>query len=117
MQPSADGRLVGCYTTSGPGWQRGTLEVRELETGNVVSRLVEQVIRHPFAFSPDGKRLAAVAAGDTPRIIVWDVTTGQKLNEFAGHRGGIVSLAFSPDGKRLASGSVDCTALIWNVEP
>jgi WD40 repeat protein len=117
MRPTADGRLIACFMNA--NWDRdaGTLDVCEVETGRIVSRMAEEVSRNTTAFSPDGKRLAAVAAGDTPRILVWDVGTGQKVNEFAGHRGRIVGLAFSSDGKRLASGSADCTALIWELGP
>jgi eukaryotic-like serine/threonine-protein kinase len=55
-----------------------------------------------FAFSPDGKLLAA--AGHEKTIKAWSVADGRELATFKGHTGDIVlNLAFSPDGKLLAS--------------
>jgi RNA polymerase sigma factor (sigma-70 family) len=70
---------------------------------------------YPFslAFSPDGRILAA--AGPGPEIRLWGTLTGAELGTSQGHQGGVLSLAFSPDGKRLHSGSLDGTALAWDV--
>src|ERR1700685_2089283 len=65
------------------------------------------------AISPCG-RFLAVASGE-PVIHLWDLVTGHELVHFQGHQGGVVSLAFSADGKQLVSGSLDTTALVWNI--
>jgi hypothetical protein len=65
------------------------------------------------AGSPDGRYLAT-ADGD-PVIRLWDLVTGAEVGQLKGHEGSIVSLAFSADGERLVSGSLDTTALVWDV--
>ncbi len=58
-----------------------------------------------IAFSPDGKLLASATAAVWERPVwLWDVATGQKLNELPGPENAVDSLAFSPDGKVLATG-------------
>ena len=44
-----------------------------------------------------------------------ELATGGERCRLAGHRGSVVSLAFAPDGRTLASGSMDNTALVWDV--
>jgi RNA polymerase sigma factor (sigma-70 family) len=66
-----------------------------------------------LTFSQDGR---VVAASNTePAIRLWDTVTGKELGQLQGHQGNVVSLAFAPDGKRLISGSLDTTALLWDV--
>ena len=65
-----------------------------------------------MAFSPDGTILATGGYDNVLRL--WDVATGRKRAELAGHTGWIESLAFSPDGRVIASGGLDGVRL-WDV--
>jgi len=76
---------------------------------------------HPslnLAFSPDGRRLAAIGTGSdkASAVRIWDSSTGKR---HVGMRGrgpamGGRCVAFSPDGKRLAS--TDGDLIIWDAE-
>ncbi|MBI2565793.1 MAG: protein kinase [Candidatus Schekmanbacteria bacterium] len=67
-----------------------------------------------FAFSPDGKRVAAVDP-DAHDIAVQAMLPGERPAVLPGHGAPIHALAFSPDGGQLASGSADITVLLWDV--
>jgi hypothetical protein len=66
-----------------------------------------------FAFSPDGRTLAASCSDQAVRL--WEVASGRQRRRFVGHAGSVFSVAFAPDGKRLATGASDTTALVWDV--
>jgi len=56
---------------------------------------------------------------DVPHIEieVWNVTTGKKVQHFAGHMGGFMAMCFSPDGKWLASmGFPSGLVKLWPIE-
>src|SRR5262249_4858445 len=70
-----------------------------------------------LAFSPDGKTLAA--AGSTPAVRLWDVTTGEQLHRFLeAHTGLVCSVAFSADSRTLVTaaqrGDEEDTLRLWD---
>ncbi len=108
---SQDGERVACVLQ-----QSGEIVVCETTTGRVIRRVsTEGLVNYPVRFSANGTLLAACSAGLSPAVHIWDIQTGEKRHEFAGHRGEIMCLAFRPDGLRLASGSRDSTVLIWDL--
>ena len=75
--------------------------------------IIENKSVNCWAFSPDGKTLAAAA---TRTIELWDVETGQNTDTFEGHLRGIDSIAYSTDGNTLASASRrGNTVRLWDI--
>jgi WD40 repeat protein len=62
------------------------------------------------AFTPDGQRLASGSSDRT--IKLWEVSTGQLLNTFVGHKLKVTAVAFSVAGI-LASASADSSICLW----
>ncbi|MGB1286349.1 MAG: NACHT and WD repeat domain-containing protein, partial [Aggregatilineales bacterium] len=65
------------------------------------------------AFHPDGRRL--VSGAEDGRIILWNILTGERLQEFTGHTDIVTSLVFTLDGTGILSGSADRAAILWRL--
>jgi WD40 repeat protein len=76
------------------------------------------------AISPSNPNLVATASDDqTARL--WNAADGSLVRSLApvfqggvlvsGHSNSVTSVAFSPDGARVLTGSVDRTAILWDV--
>jgi WD40 repeat protein len=72
-----------------------------------------------FAFSPDGRLIAAADANaPSPRVAIFDLPTGRRVKEFVapGKKGGHVeSVAFSPDGTKLLWGESGGEVARWDL--
>jgi WD40 repeat protein len=55
-----------------------------------------------------------VSASSDALIKLWEVSTGNLIREFAGHKHGLACVQF--DGKTIVSGSNDHTIRVWDAE-
>lgn len=109
---------------------KGMVKIWDVETGKELRQLDELSARaDAVAFSADGTYLAAGtlgASGEAPipgEVLVWDITTGQRLHAFktrpdveqGGNPGSVITLAFNPRGTRLAAGVSDGTVRLWEL--
>jgi hypothetical protein len=108
---SPDGRVLAVGRLNYP------LIFKDLTTGRDVphrDKLPSEV--NTLAFSPDGRMLAWSAYGNTdPSIHLLEVSSGRERRRLKGHRGWVIALTFSAAGDRLISGSMDTTALVWDL--
>ncbi len=85
----------------------------DIQTGTFRQLLGHKAEIHALVFSGDGQLLAT--GSDDGAIIVWSVTTGQKLHEFIAHSKEVNTLDFSSDRQFLASGGADDLIKIWSI--
>src|SRR5437660_1123772 len=114
---SPDGRLLATATFRSSTiklWETATgRELRDLSTGGQNTTSLAPV----FAFSRDGRFLAAAAGNNSVKI--WDVTTGAEVQTLSGAQAsfmaalGVSYIAFSADGKKLVT--VSDALRIWDV--
>ena len=93
----------------------GAGRLRSLVTGQETDLdLNLKQISH-VAFSPDGRRFAAVSRLGTGGL--WETATGRRIAMLHGFLQGMNSVAFSPDGTRLAIGGDGNEAIkLWDLE-
>lgn len=65
------------------------------------------------SFSPGGRTIVSGSGDRTIRL--WDVRSGEELQQSEGHTGWVTSVSFSPDGHTIVSASKDKTVRIWDV--
>ncbi|KAG8712935.1 hypothetical protein FRC09_019302 [Ceratobasidium sp. 395] len=89
------------------------VEVRDVETGTLISELHNSERVTCLAFSPDSRYIAA-GSMDT-NVKIWEARAGiQIVGPLRGHTRSVVSVAFSHHGRFVASGSEDCAIRVWD---
>jgi WD40 repeat protein len=99
-------------TLASAGWGDLTVRLWDVELGVSLGEWPCDSGQGVVTYSPDGKTLAW---GGSTGIRLWETASKKVRREFAGHPVAVHSLAFSPDGRTLVSGSMDTTALVWDV--
>ena len=93
------------------GYSYSNLRIWDAASGELKAVSRELDLVYPFAFSPDGRTVAAKEMGRPIRL--WDVETGELKRELESVSEDIRSLVFSHDG-RLAAGAGDEGVYIWD---
>lgn len=65
-----------------------------------------------LAFHPDGRHLAA---GSGPRVVVFDLGTGEAVAELRQAKKYFLQATFTPDGRSLLTVSNEATVKVWDV--
>lgn len=65
------------------------------------------------AISPDGNTLVSV--GNDMLVKLWNMATGEKIAELAGHQRHIYSVIFHPNGTQLVTGDLIGRVIVWNL--
>jgi hypothetical protein len=107
---SPDGRTLA--TGSGNADSAGLLTLWDVPAGK--ARLALELPRgvRAVAFSPEGRRVAAVGWDNVARL--FDAHTGKLQATLRGYTAAVNGLAFSPDGKLLASCGLDKSIRLWD---
>jgi WD40 repeat protein len=66
-----------------------------------------------LAYSPDGTRLATVAADKFTKV--WDAATGSIVQTFEGHTSHVLSVSWNHNGRTLATAGADNVIKVWSL--
>jgi WD40 repeat protein len=72
------------------------------------------------AYSPDGKNLVTTGGtlyqpNSASEVVIWDMTTKQKIHTLLGATSWVYQATFSPDGRTLAASGGDGAVTLWKV--
>ena len=66
-----------------------------------------------IGIAPNGR--SVLCAGNDGVIHIYETATGKIRRSLQRHRDYVTGLAFTADGRRLLTGSIDLTALVWDI--
>lgn len=120
-----DGTRVACVcadeTPAAPGASIEIHDVGDLSKPAIIlpwpkelaSISIETASLTDLAFSPEGRQVAAVTAGDAPAIILWDLESGR--SQVVSRAIDVIPwVAFSPHGRKLAFASSGQKMTLWS---
>lgn len=109
-----DGELVS-------GGKDGTVRCWDVAKGTCTRQWQVEGPVWAVATSPDGKHVVTGGADEPagPTLVnevrSWDRKTGALVRRYAGHGGGVTSIAYTAKGDRIATTSYDGHARVWRV--
>jgi WD40 repeat protein len=116
-----DGTRIALTYGTFPSISPGEFTVYEIPGGKVVQRVRHQSLAvSSLAYSPDGRRLAALFASDSAtgaEVKMWDTATGSEVLHLVPQSSrNSRALGFNPDGTRLFLGGRQTTET-WDATP
>jgi WD40 repeat protein len=120
---ASSGAITGDGVRAAIGYQDGTVEVRDLDSG-VVRRSFTAFTNPVFRvrLSPNGKEVTAIThflPGQMSllgRLALWNVTNGESMSDAVTRVGGTATaVAFSHDGRLVAIARADNSISIWDL--
>jgi guanine nucleotide-binding protein G(I)/G(S)/G(T) subunit beta-1 len=108
---SPSGSFVAC------GGLDNTCSVYNLRSNDIPIRVSRELGGHTgylscCRFISDKKIITS--SGDAT-CILWDIEAGNKVCEFAGHEGDVMSVSVSPDKNMFVSGACDTKSKLWDL--
>ncbi len=91
----------------------GKIRFWDLEQGNEIRRLAEDVTVWSVAVSSDGRR--ALSGSEIGTVRLWNLETGREIGQLTGHASQVTSVSFFPNGRRALSGSANGAIRLWDL--
>lgn len=93
----------------------GGVTVLDAETGERIELHREDPLSlAAFAWSPDGRFVAACASDRTVRV--WDARSGREERRLSGHTGEVSCCSWAPDGRSIVSAGAEALAILWDAQ-
>jgi WD40 repeat protein len=103
-----EGKYFAAYYLQSP-----VVEVRSLDTGELVRTLTHPSDLTSLAWSPNGKTLAAGV--ESGRIFTWDITSAAEPGNWRAQDDSVVALGFAPSGRWLITAGWDGSIRLWTL--
>jgi len=103
-----------------------TVRIWDLETGRCMNVLEDnrlwdlvtgEGLTKTLLLTPDGKYIVARAQAEdiSPHIVLWDVTSGKRVQRYAGPKDRLLTIAITPDGRYILGGYYNGEIYIWEM--
>ena len=95
----------------------GILTVYDVLSGEILSQFdIPEMNGSMIDFSPNDQLIALSFIEEGGGLTIWNIETGEEVQQYIGHDGWVGWVDFSPDSRYLLSTGQDGTARIWDAE-